>query len=89
MKSMYLEVIETTGMPAQELPSGVYLDKPAQHIYCKASGMPAFYIGPFNSFKAIGEIKDKSAESTAITEDGLLKAIAIALKPELGANLFK
>jgi len=89
MNRTYLEIIETSrGIPTVEMPSGIYLDKSTQNVWAKGGNAPAFYIGMLNTFKTIDEMQSKTEVNT-ISEQTLLKTLAIALKPELGANLFK
>jgi hypothetical protein len=86
---MYLPVIEVLAMPMPHEPAGIYYDVTTDQVWFKQQAMSPLYCG--NGLQ-LGLIKDPpkpEKQSTGITEQTLLQALAISLKPELGANLFE
>lgn len=85
---MYLPVIETNVSPSPNDKSGVYLDVTSNKVWIKQEMMAAYYVGIGSELGLIRELPKPDNQSTGITEQTLLKTLAIALRPELGINMF-
>lgn len=85
---MYLPVIEVLAMPMIHEPAGIYYDVTTDQVWTKQIGMPPYYCGNGSQLGLIKELPKPESQPAGITEQTLLKALAISLNPELGTNLF-